>query len=490
MDTKRLVSTLGVWTGGRGSLRHKLAGALMDGVRHGGLAPGVRLPSERALATALKISRTTVVAAYDALREAGWFESRHGSGTWVGTASAPVAKARNAARSAALGASAVLGLIVGPDADDIVDFGLGSPLPLTGLDEQLFVLPKDEYAALMHERLHYPLGLPLLRQAIADRYSQEGLDTRPDQILVTNGAQHAIALTAGLCVQRGDAALVEDPTYFGALDAFRAAGARLSTIPMRAGGVVPGALRDRIAATAARLVYLTPSCQNPTGAVMGAAARKEIARIAAETGTPMIDDRTMADLALEGSPPPPLASGAPDAPILTVGSLSKLIGPSLRAGWLRAPASLIQRLARVKTAMDLGSPLVTQAIAARLLRVVDEARTLRQRQLRPRRDRLASLLKTHLPEWRFSRPAGGLFLWVHLPAGDAREFAQVALRHGVVIVPGPNMSADEQHTRFIRLTFLWDADTLATGVGRLATAWRHYQSMAISSRPRDVAVRL
>jgi DNA-binding transcriptional MocR family regulator len=488
MDTKLLVSTLGVWTGGRGSLRHKLTGALMDGVRRGELAPGVRLPSERALAKALKISRTTVVAAYDTLREAGWFESRHGSGTWVRAGSQAVAMARNAARTAALPASPVLGLIVSPDTDDVVDFGLGSPLALTDLDDDLFVLPKDEYAALIHERFHYPLGLPLLRQAIADRYSREGLDTRADQVLVTNGAQHAVALSTALYVQRGDAALVEDPTYFGALDALRTAGARLSTVPVSDGGVVPAALRDRIAATAARLVYLTPSCQNPTGAVMAAAARKEIARIAAETGTPMIDDRTMADLVLEGSPPPPLASSAPHAPILTIGSLSKLIGPSLRAGWLRAPAPLVQRLARVKTAMDLGSPLVTQAIAARLIRVIDEARTLRQRQLRPRRDRLASLLKTHLPEWRFARPAGGLFLWVRLPSGDAREFAQVALRHGVVIVPGPNMSADEQHARFIRLTFLWDTNTLATGVARLATAWRYYRSL--TPRAAEPAVRL
>lgn len=488
MDTNLLVSILGVWTGGRGRLRHKLTGALMDGVRRGGLAPGVRLPSERALAKALEISRTTVVAAYDTLREAGWFESRHGSGTWVRSGSQPVAMARNAARAAALPLSPALGLIVSPDTDDVVDFGLGSPLALTALDDELFVLPKDEYAALIHERFHYPLGLPLLRQAIADRYSREGLDTRPDQILVTNGAQHAVALSAALYVQRGDAVLVEDPTYFGALDAFRTAGARLSTVPVSAGGVMPAALRDRIAATAARLVYLTPSCQNPTGAVMGTAARKEIARIAAETGTPMIDDRTMADLVLEGSPPPPLATYAPQAPILTIGSLSKLIGPSLRAGWLRAPAPLIQRLARVKTAMDLGSPLVTQAIAARLIRVVDEARTLRQRQLRPRRDRLASLLKARLPEWRFARPAGGLFLWVRLPSGDAREFAQVALRHGVVIVPGPSMSADEHHARFVRLTFLWDPATLTSGVDRLANAWRYYRSIAQRSREQTVMV--
>ena len=94
---------------------------------------------------------------------------------------------------------------------------------------------------------------------------------------------------------------------------------------------------------------------------MAVAARKEIGKIASETGTPIIDDRTLADLVLEGSPPPPLAVHAPNGPILTVGSLSKLIGPSLRIGWVRAPESFIQRLARLKTAMDLGSPLIAQA---------------------------------------------------------------------------------------------------------------------------------
>ncbi len=488
MDTKALVPLLGVWSGGKGSLRGKLTQALMEGVRQGGLAPGVRLPSERALAKALTISRTTVVAAYDTLREAGWFESHHGSGTWVRAGSPAVAMARNAAHTAALSASPLLGLLVNPEADDVVDFGLGSPLPLTTLESDCFALPKDEYEALMHERFHYPLGLPMFRKTIADRYSHEGLDTRPEQVLVTNGAQHAVALSAALCLQRGDAALLEDPAYFGAIDAFRAVGARLGTLPVKVGGVVPAMLRDRITATAARLVYFTPTCQNPTGAVMPAAARKEIAKIAQDTGTPVIDDRTLADLVLEGSPPPPLAINSPNGPILTIGSLSKLIGPSLRIGWVRAPESFIQRLARLKTAMDLGSPLITQAIAARLIRVTDQARKLRQQQLKPRRDQLASLLRTHLPDWKFSKPTGGLFLWVQLPAGDAREFAQVALRHGVVIVPGPNMSADEQHARFIRITFLSEPETLTTGVARLSTAWRYYRSLKPRSREQTVMV--
>jgi DNA-binding transcriptional MocR family regulator len=486
MDAKGVVPILGVWSNGKGSLHRKLTHALMQGVRHGGLAPGVRLPSERALARALTISRTTVVAAYDALREGGWFESRQGSGTWV-RGSRAVEMARTAQHTT-LSTSPLLGLLVDREADDVVDFGLGSPLPLTDLDPECFTLPKDEYDALMHDRFHYPLGLPMLRQAVADHYSREGLETRPEQVLVTNGAQQAVALCATLCLQRGDSALVEDPAYFGAIDAFRTVGARLSTLPVKAGGVPLAALRDRIAATAARLVYLTPTCQNPTGAVMPASARKEIACLALDTGTPIIDDRTLADLVLEGAPPPPLAAHAPGAPILTVGSLAKLIGPSLRIGWVRAPGPFIQRLARLKVSMDLGSPLITQAIASRLVRVTDEARRLRQRQLRPRRDHLAAQLRTRLPEWTFAIPSGGLFLWVNMPDGDAREFAQVALRHGVVVIPGPNMSADDQHTRFVRITFLSDREVLTEGVRRLSSAWRSYRASKPQSREQMVMV--
>lgn len=488
VDAKALVPMLGIWSRGKGSLRRKLTHAMMTAVRQGGLAPGVRLPSERALASSLSVSRTTVVAAYDALREAGWFESRHGSGTWVREGSPAVEMARNAARNASLSASPLLGLVAHAETDDVVDFGLGSPLPLTDFDGDRFVLPRDEYVALIHERFHYPLGLPVLRQTIADRYAREGLATSADQILVTNGAQHAVALCASLCLQRGDSALVEDPTYFGAIDAFRTAGARLATLPVKAGGVPPAAVRDRIAATAARLVYLTPTCQNPTGAIMSVAARRDIAKIATDTGTPIVDDRTLADLVLDGAPPPPLAAHAPNGPILTIGSLSKLVGPSLRVGWVRAPESMIQRLARLKTAMDLGSPLITQAIAARLVRATDQARRLRQRQLKPRRDHLASLLAAQLPDWRFSKPAGGLFLWVQLPGGEARAFTQVALRHGVVVIPGPTLSADEQHTQCIRLTFLSDPATLTAGVARLSAAWRYYRDLKPSSRGHVVTV--
>lgn len=475
MQARELVPSLGVWPAGSGPLHQKLARGLVDAIRKGAVHPGIRLPSERSLAQALSISRTTVVAAYDALRESGWLESRTGSGTWVCERSPAVAVARSDAHASALAASPLLGLLDHCNDARVIDFAMGTPLPLRELPLDLFTLPADEHAALVRDRLYYPLGLPAARQAVAGYYSRAGFPTQPEQILITNGAQHAITLCASLYLQRGDSVLVEDPVYFGALDAFRCAGARVSPLPVEAFGALGRDLRDRIIATAARLVYLTPTFQNPTGVVMPAGARKEVARVASELGIPIIDDGVLAELVLDGAVPPPIAAYAPSAPVLTIGSLSKLAWPGLRTGWVRAAEPIIERLARVKSANDLGSPLLTQAIAVRLLGAMDQIRTLRRQELRPRRDLMAALLHKSFPDWTFRAPAGGLFVWVKLPAGDSREFAQVALRHGVLILPGPIMSAAEQHARFIRLPFLAEDETLRAGVRRLAAAWREYQ---------------
>ncbi|HEY7389607.1 MAG TPA: PLP-dependent aminotransferase family protein [Bryobacteraceae bacterium] len=474
MKTETLVNHLGAWSAGKGPLQQKLTHALLQAIRHGALNPGNRLPSERELARALTISRTTVVAAYDALREGGWVESRTGSGTTV-KRSGLVAAARDAVHAGALAASPLLTLLSRHEGQDLVNLTLGIPRPLSDLPMELFTLPSDEYAAMVNDARYYALGLPILRQALASYYVKAGLATRPEQILVTNGAQQGISLCAGLYLQRGDSVLVEDPTYFGALDAFRRAGARIAGVPMETEGIVPATLRQRIIATSSRLVYLTPTFQNPTGTLMPRAARNEIARIAADLGVPIIDDCTVFDLSLENSPPPPIAAFAPDAPIITLGSLSKLIWPGLRIGWVRAPEAIIERLARVKSAADLGSALLPQAIAVRLLREIERVRTLRRQELKPRRDLLAALLRNRLPDWKFRISPGGLFLWVKLPAGDSRRFAQTALRHGVVILPGPVMSPTERFESFIRVPFIAEPESLRKGIDRLAAAWREYK---------------
>jgi DNA-binding transcriptional MocR family regulator len=396
--------------------------------------------------------------------------------------------ARHSTQDSVLAASPLLGLLDQRGDDDVVDLALGTPFPLAEMTADRFALPESEHAALLQDRGYYPFGLPSLRAAIAAEFCRSGVATTREQVLITNGAQHAFVLCAMLFLQRGDTALLEDPTYFGAIDACRTVGARIATVPVGPGGAAPSAIRARMTATGARLIYLTTTYQNPTGSVTPLAALRDMARLVAEFGVAVVDDRTMADLVLDGAPPPPLAAFAGDQPVLTIGSLSKLLWPGLRIGWIRGPEPIVQRLARLKSAMDLGSPITTQAVAARLLDRLDEVRALRRRQLKPRRDFLVERLRQRLPDWTFRVPQGGLFLWVKLPAGDAREFTQFAARHGVVALPGSMLSADESHTAHLRLPFLADPDTLQRGVDRLATAWRLYRPGSRSHKQQTLAV--
>ena len=486
-DLVVLERQLGRWSAGTGALYQKLAAGLMRLIREGVLVPGARLPSERRLAEALTLSRTTVVAAYDSLHEAGWVERRAGSSTRVSPTSPVVLAARAAARATALVSSPLLDLLVDED-HGLVDFALGAPLPLASLALDDLELSRAEYAAAMADGHYHPLGLPALRGAIAASYTTSGLETDARQVLVTTGAQQAINLCAMAYLQRGDTVLVEDPTYFGALDAFRLAGARLASVPAGPRGADPTLLRTRTVASAPRLIYLSPTFQNPTGGVMPPAARERVAALARETGVPVVEDATLADLAFDGAAPKPLAAYAPEAPIITIGSLSKVAWPGLRIGWVRGPISLIPTLARVKSVMDLGSPSLTQAVAVRLLAHVERIRTLRREQLRPRRDTLVRMLRRALPEWRFTVPAGGLFLWVELPSGDAQEFAQVALRRGVVIVPGTVFSHEGQYERFVRLPFLAEPEVLEAGVERLRAAWEDYRAAGTRRAAAAVAM--
>jgi len=144
-------------------------------------------------------------------------------------------------------------------------------------------------------------------------------------------------------------------------------------------------------------------------------ARKAIAKIATELGTPVIDDCCLSDVVLDGEVPPPLAFYGDPETLITVGGLSKLMWPGLRVGWIRAAENVIERLVRVKTAFELGSPLLTQAIAVQLIAAIPEARRLRRIQLIPRRRALVDLLKKHLPDWKFRTLPGVSFFGFNYP---------------------------------------------------------------------------
>jgi DNA-binding transcriptional MocR family regulator len=296
---------------------------------------------------------------------------------------------------------------------------------------------------------------------------------------VTNGAQQGLALAAALYVRPGDAVLLESPTYLTAIDLLRGAGGRLHGVATGPEGVDLLALRDAVVRHAPSLVYLVPTFHNPLGTVMPDAARAAVAALAAEHGFALVEDEALAELAFDDEPtPPPIARWAGDGPVLTVGSTSKVWWGGLRVGWVRAPAELVLRLARLKTVADIGSSLPSQVIAVRLLQDFDRWREERRRVVRASYDALAELLARHLPTWTYAPPRGGLCLWARLPCGDASELAQVARRHGVSIVPGHLAGPEGGHADRVRLPLTLPPDVLEEGVRRLAAAWAAYMPSA------------
>ena len=396
------------------------------------MARGTRLPSERTLAAALIVSRGTAVAAYDLLVADGLVERRRGSGTYV------------------LGAGA-LGLPAGPG-------GLGSGTPAGGPQRRRFVgdRPVDLGAARRRRPARHPGvhrrpadasgprpatargGCPALRAAIADHVTGWGLPTTANEVVITTGAQQAISAAAACWVRPGDAVVVDDPTYPGAVSAFVQAGAHLVGLPVDRHGIRPDDLRTALASRPA-LVYLQSTLHSPTGVVLAEGRREELAAIVTASRVPLVEDLALADLAWERRPPP-IAAFCPDASVVVVGSLSKLFWGGLRVGWARANEAIALRFARVKATHDLGSSVVSQLLAERLLRSDDlENFAVRRRLLLRRRyEILAGALRAQLPDWTWPEPSGGLSVWVRLPAMAGETFAQVALRHGVAVATCPS----------------------------------------------------
>ena len=479
LTPQAFVASLGRWSdaaGGPGPVYRRLAGAIRAAIERGEIRAAERLPSERALAAKLSLSRTTVVSAYEELRRDRIIESRRGSGTRVrGAAPRPPALLLREDPSGSFRRHPVWrSFTEGPGGT--IEF-LGAHLPAPDvLAREAARIDEKAMRELARSPGYLPMGLPALRQAIAKHLSASGLETTEDQVLVTHGAQQAIGLAGALLVERGETVVVEDPTYMGSIDIFAGQGARLVTVPVGGDAAWVARLRETVVRASPRLVYLMPTFQNPTGVVMPEACRRALARMSRELRLPIVEDNTLADLSLTspGRPPAPIAAFDREAPILTIGSLSKLFWGGLRIGWIRASEEILLRMTRLKIMADLGGSLIGQLVAVRLLGEAERVRAMRRREMRERLARLTGLLSKHLPEWTWIEPAGGLSLWVKLPRGDASTFAQVALRHGVAVVPGVLASPGGGWGDRLRVPYVLEAGPMREGVERLARAWEAY----------------
>lgn len=434
VPAQRMVELLGPWRRD-GVGRERLAGAVRALVLDGRLPVESRLPAERTLAVALGVSRATVTGAYDQLREQGYVESRQGAGSWV-----TLPGGHRAAPSDAIVTSVGLDLRI-------------SAMPAPAVLQELFEATAREMPRWLDHHGYDPLGLPPLRRAIARRFEQRGLPTRPEQILVTNGALHALDLAIRATMPPGRRALVELPSYPAALDALRAAKARLIPAPVSELGWDIEAIEAVARHESPALAYLIPDFHNPTGLVMDAGERRRALRALERAGATTVIDETFVELNLDGVAMPPPAGVFGGEGTITIGSLSKAVWGGLRVGWARAEPTLIHRMVTARAAIDLASPLFEQLVAIRTLERLDEILAERRGAIRIRRSALVRALDQHLPDWRYTPPAGGLFLWAELPEPISTSLVLAAAQRALHLSPAPRFAAAGLLERHLRLPF-------------------------------------
>ncbi|MFP3914786.1 MAG: PLP-dependent aminotransferase family protein [Actinomycetota bacterium] len=467
----RLAEVLGDWSSGTGSLYAQLADGLREAINRGDLRPGTVLPAERGLARALAVSRTTVVAALDVLKRIGYLDSRSGSGTWVRRVREFELAGGVTAPAAGIGRNPLFRNLGSADSS-MVDLTAAVPDPPPQVAEALREA-SNRAAAHVHGPGYFPLGLPALRQAVAERFTQRGIPTVPEEVMITAGAQQAITILAAAYVQPGTPVLMENPSYPGAIESFRMLGASVRTVAVGSEGLLA---RDVIRAIEARppeMIYLIPSFHNPTGTFINRAERARLRRYLAGRGIAVVEDESTVELALDGEEPPPPVGLEPGGEVSTliVGSASKPFWGGIRIGWIRASSEVIELISRHKLVFDLATAIPSQVAAEILVRKSPSILPERRSELAQRFQYLVSRLASELPEWSVTRPSGGVTAWVRLPDGNATQFSQVAIRHGVAVVAGPFFDAHGNDDDHIRIPYLADTDTLDQGVKRLAEAW-------------------
>lgn len=417
-----LAMTLGGWR-----TREPAYEALADGIRllclDNRLAPRTALPAERELAGALRVSRSTVAAAYRSLRETGHIASMRGSGS----VTLPLGR-RDPGRTFT--------------ADGMIDLQQASPPAWPGLAG---IMAETAAAASgLVARVGYDvLGRIELREAIARRYTDRGVPTHPDEVLVTTGAQSAIHLVSSVLIARGDRVLVETPTYPHAADALRRAGARLVGVPVTTDeGWDVDRAEQAFARTLPVMAYLMPDFHNPTGHSMSAAERSAMLAAGERSGSVLVLDETTADLDIDRGPREPAFIAAEPGTVVRIGSLGKTVWGGLRLGWVRADGELIRRLVAARPAHDLGTPEFEQAIATSLLARFDDIVQQRSQLLRAGRDALVEALRASVPSWAVPEVHGGVSLWIELGVPLSSALVMQARTRGLLLTAGPRFSVE------------------------------------------------
>ncbi|MDY6905925.1 MAG: PLP-dependent aminotransferase family protein [Thermodesulfobacteriota bacterium] len=318
-------------------------------------------------------------------------------------------------------------------------------------------------------------GFPPLREYIAERYREkQNLDIPVENILITSGSQQGLDLLGKIILNKGDGLVIEVPGYLGAIQAFSIYQPRFLPVPVSETGMDPARLKAALAGNSAKLMYTVPNFQNPSGITYPADNRQAVAELVQSTNTLLIEDDPYGDLRFSGQREPSFKELLPEQTVL-LGSFSKSIVPGFRLGWLVAPEHILQKLVIAKQATDLHTSHFTQSIIRQYLQDNDSDRHLETiisvygSQCRAMRDSIKSYFP---PGISYTRPQGGMFLWVRLPGNlSSLDLFETAVADKVIFVPGDPFYINKTHTPTLRLNFSCvDEPTIHTGIQRLADA--------------------
>ena len=383
---------------------------------------------------------------------------------------------RYAARMADVRSSAVRDLFAAATRPDMISFSGGMPEVSRVPSGDVIAATTAALGATAAEALQYGSseGRIGVREVIVGLMGEIGVRLKPDDVIVTAGAQQALDLIAKIFIDPGDTIICEGPTYLGALQAFSAYQPKIVCIPMDDGGMRTDLLAaelERLGPRGAKFIYTIPNFQNPAGVTLTPARRRELIELARAYDIPIVEDDPYGRLRFEGGHAMPLR--ALDEEVIYLGTFSKIFAPGLRLGWVTAPHPILGKFVLAKQAADLCGSAFAQATAERYFAGTRWRRTLQEltRTYAERRDAMLAALAEHFPaEARWTVPEGGFFVWVEMPSFlDLKSILAEAVEHGVTYVPGDAFFPDGRGRNCMRLAFCFaEPEAIAEGIRRLA----------------------
>lgn len=461
---------------GTGPLYGRIADAVVRAVRSGRLEPGDSLPGTRSLASDLGVHRNTVVAAYRELRAQGWIEGEIGAGTWVCRTlpEAPPAGARSAP-----GCGFAL-----PDRPPVATWG---PLPRGALDllggtPDVRLIPAEALTRALRRAMRArrgtalayadPRGHPRLLDALGRMLAEtRGVAATPDRLMVTRGSQQAIDLCARTLLRPGDRVAVEAWGYRPAWTALRNAGAELVPVRVDAEGIVVGEIPGDV-----RAIYVTPHHQYPTTVPMSSTRRSALLELARRRRIAVLEDDYDHEFHYDGRPILPLASADEAGVVVYVGTLSKVLAPGLRIGYVAGPSPFISRMVELRFVSDRQGDHAMEAAVAELIDDDELGRHIRRmkRIYGERRAVFDQLLRTRMKGLlTYELPFGGMALWCRYHGDDVERWRSACADRGVYFRSAAHFRYDGAAEPFVRLGFsACTPDELVDAAARLAAAAR------------------